>query len=724
MSFQAQGMAPLSPSANPLPGTGVPPLPNAMLANGILGGGSSASLQGFQQYRFDYFQKLQTRPPLIANSLPEQLDLALHWRRTAQWKPLLLQNLEGSNETAFGRLRMARRIYNSLDRADRGVFQRLLANGTLTNTQSEEGHSALYYLYAILSTRRATGLNNKTVLAETIEILDRPYSISQRFDPLNPTVGRLMQWQQQALMPGNRSGEFAPTQPITPEAIDITRSNLCVPSSQTSREAAEMPADFVRKVNEATSPLKAYFEKASFSEISPEDPQESTVYQVLRQNNYDFFRSGPTDVTVICRVPDSAILRCMNDSMVKRPENDKNGVATLYELALAYNAARKGYHPSTDKRDALDLAMVTIQNMSSVSDVQKQAFFTVYNMGGAPQTIRNTCLQMLQTMPNIRPDERTQVIESLLFENEGLTEMEKTLMERINVDGYSMASVNLQFVANKANPAPDEITNTYLFGYWRSFENTTKDILDALSMGRSVIIGITAAHPDVAGWIPPGWGHELRIVNAFVDPKDAELKLVMFDSDDENPNLVVRTAREIIPRVHHMGLPYEVASRVQQDIDQMMATGQYLIPDETDAQHFDPVAVLQEAPPLEAFPTVSVQGPAVPLNPQTLQPYSVGPLQDYYTNPEQFYALMAQQRETAPSVAPQQAATTPNTTTPQPYIGPDGNAYYPVSQVVPGLQTQPGTTTSQMNQLPPGFTPWQAVSPELVQPSASNPVAP
>ena len=61
-------------------------------------------------------------------------------------------------------------------------LENLRKNRILTNKTSNDNSSALDNLYKILTTQRAPGLDNRTLLAETIGHLNNPYRISQKSD--------------------------------------------------------------------------------------------------------------------------------------------------------------------------------------------------------------------------------------------------------------------------------------------------------------------------------------------------------------------------------------------------------------------------------------------------------------------------------------------------------------------------------------------------------------
>lgn len=130
-------------------------------------------------------------------------------------------------------------------------------------------------------------------------------------------------------------------------------------------------------------------------------------------------------------------------------------------------------------------------------------------------------------------------------DSKGLIEFEKTFTESIVQDKNKM-SVTYQTL--------DE--NAKLTGYTTDFETMKKNILDSLAIGENVIIGYTEvdANKQVIN------GHEITIIGAVKD-KNGELIFICNDTDDNNPNPIAYPAKQLIPKIHHAGLPQQVVAQ-------------------------------------------------------------------------------------------------------------------------------------------------------------------
>lgn len=127
----------------------------------------------------------------------------------------------------------------------------------------------------------------------------------------------------------------------------------------------------------------------------------------------------------------------------------------------------------------------------------------------------------------------------------GLIEFEKTFTESVVKDRNEI-SVTYQNIDQDGK----------LVGYETDFNTTKRQILDSLAMGEGVIIGYTLVNKnkEVIN------GHEITIVGARED-RNGKLIFTCVDTDDNNPNTIEYSEDYLIPKIHHAGLPKEVAEK-------------------------------------------------------------------------------------------------------------------------------------------------------------------
>lgn len=131
-------------------------------------------------------------------------------------------------------------------------------------------------------------------------------------------------------------------------------------------------------------------------------------------------------------------------------------------------------------------------------------------------------------------------------EDGGLIDFEKTYVESV-VEDKNTTSVTYQKV--------DE--NGRLCGYEKDFGTIKKELLDTLKMGHNIIIGYTWPDPDNGNRLA---GHEITIVG-YKTNSNGEGVFICQDSDDDISAPIEMTEKELLPKIHHAGLPDEIASR-------------------------------------------------------------------------------------------------------------------------------------------------------------------
>lgn len=131
-------------------------------------------------------------------------------------------------------------------------------------------------------------------------------------------------------------------------------------------------------------------------------------------------------------------------------------------------------------------------------------------------------------------------------EDGGLIDFEKTYVESV-VEDKNTTSVTYQKV--------DE--NGRLCGYEKDFGTIKKELLDTLKMGHNIIIGYTWPDPDNDNRLA---GHEITIVG-YKTNSNGEGVFICQDSDDDISAPIEMTEKELLPKIHHAGLPDEIASR-------------------------------------------------------------------------------------------------------------------------------------------------------------------
>ena len=131
-------------------------------------------------------------------------------------------------------------------------------------------------------------------------------------------------------------------------------------------------------------------------------------------------------------------------------------------------------------------------------------------------------------------------------DNGGLIEFEKTFVESV-MENKNTTSVIYQKI--------DE--NGKLAGYEKDFATIKKELLDTLAMGHNIIIGYTWPDENNDGRLA---GHEITIVGTKTG-KHGETIFICQDSDDDVDKPIEMSEQYLLPKIHHAGLPTEIAER-------------------------------------------------------------------------------------------------------------------------------------------------------------------
>ena len=131
-------------------------------------------------------------------------------------------------------------------------------------------------------------------------------------------------------------------------------------------------------------------------------------------------------------------------------------------------------------------------------------------------------------------------------EDGGLIDFEKTYVESI-MENKNTVSVIYQKVD----------ANGRLEGYEKDFATIKKELLDTLEMGHNIIIGYTWPDPENDNKLA---GHEITIVGTKT-AMNGETIFICQDSDDEYDKPIEMPESFLLPKIHHAGLPEEIAMR-------------------------------------------------------------------------------------------------------------------------------------------------------------------
>ncbi len=515
-------------------------------------------------------------------------------------KRLGIQNKSG--QSFAKNLAMYRTLQKNLSSHGKKYLYGLLKSGRLMDISVSDQQSTLAHLYSIVTTPRAQSLDAKTILEDTVRLLDHPETVTQKF-------GTLTQNNIQALVNYYHSG-LGPkiTQPLSLKMLQVNSSATCVASSVMFYMLHREPSEFVRQVSQLSSPRLAFYQKVSASELSPEDPSQAA--QII--NDYQLQAtaapgSNGSEFWVKVDLPYSGVVVTDNqlkDSRLAFYQKFRYDELSPEQLQKIYSREIDTYQPPGEEDSSVIWVKMDkspgkkIIREANQDDPHSDKFPKHFHPLGRREILAISTRGPVESMyqgalthlavrtydPGL--DERVNP-DGTLDDNKGLEEDRKTLMESIVKNNGGEMSVTYQFTAAGQSGDP------YLMGYYRSFDQTTQDLVRALDAGQDIIVGITDTDQGgEAGKIV--MGHELTVTGYERDRKTGEIIFTVADSDDGVPTLVKRPASQLVPMIHHAGFPVKQAMQIWNQIN-TMPQNQYMLPDQNDASHFHLLATVPPA---------------------------------------------------------------------------------------------------------------------------------
>ncbi len=177
-------------------------------------------------------------------------------------------------------------VLASMDKHDKKNLELLLKNGVLLSTNSNDKSSTLDNLHKIISSQRASGLDSKTVLKETINTIANPFTITQNFGDIPqvyiPDILKSARTQNTSTNLLEKAKINSIEDDISEKSINVSNSGACVAASIEFNLAKQMPAEFARFSAELTSPNVAVEKTINLNNLA-----NNTLDSVWLLNSFD-----------------------------------------------------------------------------------------------------------------------------------------------------------------------------------------------------------------------------------------------------------------------------------------------------------------------------------------------------------------------------------------------------------------------------------------------------
>jgi len=204
----------------------------------------------------------------------------------------------------------------------------LLKSGILLNNDSNDNSTVLDNLYTLATNERAKGLNNITLLKETVDTLVNPYIITQQF-------GNIPQkYLNQVKLLGND------------EDVNVEHSGTCVASSIEFNLAQKHPAEFARFAQGLSSPEMSVNKKIKLSNLA-----DNTLDAVWLLNAFEIpYEAKDFNEAVLKFAPDKNAIVRAHIQTVDKDKYERSSLDVLMQSTFMQVGSQQSYNTLTDKR--------------------------------------------------------------------------------------------------------------------------------------------------------------------------------------------------------------------------------------------------------------------------------------------------------------------------------------------------------------------------------------
>ena len=220
-------------------------------------------------------------------------------------------------------------VASSLDSEGKKALDYMLKTGSLLNNNSDDKSTTLDNLHKILLNDRASGLDKKGILNDTVKTIANPYGITQHFGNIPESmIGTLKQY--------DNSTE------------EVEHSGCCVAASIEFNLASQMPAEFARIAEGLSSPNMSVKKHLSLNTLC--DNKEDSKW-LLDNFKIPYTMTDENNVEVTIAPDKNAIFRA-HIQTVDKDELERTPVDVLMQSTLMNIGSQQTYNTLNDTRVA------------------------------------------------------------------------------------------------------------------------------------------------------------------------------------------------------------------------------------------------------------------------------------------------------------------------------------------------------------------------------------
>lgn len=226
-------------------------------------------------------------------------------------------------------------VVSLIDKKSKKEINELLKTGKLLNCNSNDNSTVLDNLHKIATHPRVAGLQKEKILAEVIEKIYHPYTITQKFGDIPTNLAKEIISNENILSVNK----------ITEKDLNV-HSSTCPAASIEFNLAHKMPAEFARMAEGLTSENISVTKNLKMSNLSQ---NTMDILWMLNEFQIPHKMTNWDDFTVLLKPDRNAIIRARVQSTYQ-DKGERSPLDVLMQSTFMNIGAQNSYNSLVDKR--------------------------------------------------------------------------------------------------------------------------------------------------------------------------------------------------------------------------------------------------------------------------------------------------------------------------------------------------------------------------------------
>ena len=221
-------------------------------------------------------------------------------------------------------------LLSIVDKDSKKQLNVLLKTGVLLNSDSNDNSTVLDNLYKMATTPRAQGLNNISMLKDTIATLQDPHIITQQFGNI----------------PQQYQNQVASLEKYKANEVNVEHSGTCVASSIEFNLADKHPAEFARFAEGLSSPNMSVQKTIRMNNLA-----DNTLDAIWLLNAFEIpYKAKDFDKADLTFAPDKNAIVRAHIQTVDKDNLERSPLDVLMQSTFMQVGSQQSYDTLTDKR--------------------------------------------------------------------------------------------------------------------------------------------------------------------------------------------------------------------------------------------------------------------------------------------------------------------------------------------------------------------------------------